>query len=98
MASMTMKNTGKVRRDRAPVARRYALELLPYEEDEGEGFTVLCPSLPGLVTQGASLQQCLERAEEAILLYVEVLNDFDKPIPPSDADDSSRIMISVRLD
>lgn len=93
-----MKNTGKVRRDRAPVARRYNLELLPYEEDEGEGFTVLCPSLPGLVTQGASLQQCLERAEEAIRCHIAGLDNFDEPIPPSDADDSSKIMISVRLD
>ncbi|MFO1163450.1 MAG: type II toxin-antitoxin system HicB family antitoxin [Reyranellaceae bacterium] len=93
-----MKDIETVPLNGAHVTRRYAIELLPFEEDEGKGFTVLCPSLPGLVTQGASLQQCLERAEEAILCYIETLKDFDDPIPPSDAVDSGKTMITVCLD
>lgn len=71
--------TGKTR-----LVRRYAIELLPYEPDEGEGFTVLCPSLPGVVTQGNSIEQCHERAQEAILVYLETLRDIGRPIPESD--------------
>jgi predicted RNase H-like HicB family nuclease len=44
---------------------RFAVLLEP---DELGGFTVLVPSLPGVVTQGESVEEALENARDAIAL------------------------------
>lgn len=90
---MSKDNVG--RSGKAPLTRRYAIELLP--DDDGDGFTVLCPSLPGLVTQGDTIEECREHAEDAILGYLEALRDLRWPIPPSDDAAPGKTLISVRL-
>lgn len=42
---------------------RFAVLLEP---DEEGGFTVLVPSLPGVVTQGETVDEALENARDAI--------------------------------
>ncbi len=37
---------------------------------ESDGYTVTVPSLPGCVTDGQTVEDALERASEAIALYV----------------------------
>ena len=44
---------------------RFAVVLEP---DEEGGFTVLVPSLPGVITQGESVEQALDNARDAIAL------------------------------
>jgi antitoxin HicB len=51
--------------------RRYTILLDP-DDDEG-GYTVTVPALPGVVTQGETVEECLERAREAIGLHIEGL-------------------------
>ena len=48
---------------------RYTLLLDP-DEEEG-GYTVAVPALPGVVTQGETVEECQERAREAIALHIE---------------------------
>ncbi|MFO1163451.1 MAG: type II toxin-antitoxin system HicB family antitoxin [Reyranellaceae bacterium] len=79
----------------APLMRCYVIDLLP--DDEGDGFTVLCPSLPGLVTQGDTIDECLEHAQDAILGHLAALRDLRWPIPPSDEAAPGKTLISVRL-
>jgi antitoxin HicB len=40
--------------------------------DEG-GFAVTCPALPGLVTEGDTLEEARAMAEDAIRAYIESL-------------------------
>jgi predicted RNase H-like HicB family nuclease len=49
--------------------------------DETGGFVVTCPALPGLVTEGDTLQEAREMAEEAILCYLEGLEKLGEPFP-----------------
>jgi antitoxin HicB len=51
--------------------RRYTILLDP-DDDEG-GYTVTVPARPGVVTQGETVEECLERAREAIGLHIEGL-------------------------
>ena len=44
------------------------------EEQEGGGFTVYVPSLPGCISQGENVRQALRNVREAIELYL----DFDE--------------------
>jgi predicted RNase H-like HicB family nuclease len=42
-------------------------------ENNGEGYTVSVPKLPGLVTEGDNLKQAREMAKDAIKCYLEAL-------------------------
>ena len=42
-------------------------------EDNGEGYTVTVPKLPGVVTEGDNLRQAREMAKDAIKCYLEAL-------------------------
>jgi antitoxin HicB len=42
---------------------------------------VTVPALPGVVTQGDTVEQCLERVQEAIAVHVAAMADDGEPIP-----------------
>ena len=50
------------------------IELIFAPEEEG-GYHVYAPDLPGLHTQGDSLDEAVANAEEALELYVEGLRE-----------------------
>lgn len=55
------------------------VEFVFEPQDEG-GYHVYAPDLPGLHTQGESLDDATAQAEEALRLYVELLRDEGRPI------------------
>jgi predicted RNase H-like HicB family nuclease len=57
--------------------RRYSVVLMP---DDG-GYPVLVLALPGCVTQGDSVPGALERARDAIRVYLEDATAHDEKIP-----------------
>ena len=57
----------------------YTIILDPAED--GEGYTVLVPALPGCITQGRTREEAIERAREAIAVYIESLKADGEPIP-----------------
>lgn len=58
---------------------RYTVVLEP--DDEGRGYTVRVPALPGCVTEGASREEALEHAKEAIEGFIEGLKKAGEPVP-----------------
>lgn len=46
------------------------------QENEGGGYTAICPSLPGCTSRGGSKAEARERLDEAIRGYVAALNNF----------------------
>jgi predicted RNase H-like HicB family nuclease len=54
--------------------------VLLYPGEDGY-FVVEVPSLPGCISQGKTREEALINIEEAISLYIEVLQDRGKPIP-----------------
>ena len=61
------------------MSRQYTIILDPNTE-EGR-YTVTVPALPGCVTQGATLEQCVERAKEAITAWIADAETAGDPIP-----------------
>ncbi len=57
----------------------YTVVLDPDAEDEG--YTVTVPALPGVVTQGDTVEQCLERVREAVALHLATMAEDGEPIP-----------------
>ncbi|MDT7541192.1 MAG: antitoxin HicB [Acidobacteriota bacterium] len=49
--------------------------------DETGGYVVTCPALPGLVTEGDTLEEARAMAADAIKGYLESLKQDGEPIP-----------------
>ncbi len=58
---------------------RYTLLLIPDAEDGG--YTVKVPVLPGITTEGDTLEEALANGREAIELWLEVARERGLPIP-----------------
>lgn len=74
------------------MVRQYTIVLEP-DTVEG-GYTVTVPALPGCITQGESVEQCIERAREAIEGYIESLEADEQSIP-EDTERPQMITIQV---
>lgn len=57
---------------------RVPLTLTP--ADEG-GYVVTCAVLPELITEGDSVEECLENARDALIAVREMYEDSGKPLP-----------------
>ena len=53
-----------------------------FEPAEEGGFVVTCPALPGLVTEGDTLEEARIMAQDAMRGYLESLRKDQLPIPP----------------
>lgn len=59
----------------------YELPLVFEPQPEG-GFTVTCPLLPELITEGDTIPEALENVTDALLAIVEAYEDLGRPVPP----------------
>ena len=59
--------------------REYTVILDP--DDDGHGYTVLVPALPGCITQGRTRTEALEHAKEAIAAYIASLEADGETAP-----------------
>jgi antitoxin HicB len=50
-------------------------------DPEAGGYAVTVPALPGCITQGETVEQCVERAREAIVGYIRSLEAAAEPVP-----------------
>ena len=57
---------------------RVPLVLTPQEEG---GYTVTSPMLPGLVTEGDTLEEALENVQDALRATLELYEDIGRPVP-----------------
>ncbi len=62
------------------MAKEYSFTVF-FEPNELKGYTVTVPALPGLVTEGRTLEEAKDMAHEAIECYLEGLLKDGEPIP-----------------
>jgi predicted RNase H-like HicB family nuclease len=78
---------------------KYTILIHPGETGE-EAFWVEVPALPGCFTQGRTVEQCMERAREAIEGYLESLSKLGEPIPEEpEREDAviSKVQVKLRV-
>ena len=56
----------------------YTVELIPTEP---EGYSVYVPAVPGVVTDGGTLEEALAMARDAVTLHLEGLREDGIEIP-----------------
>ena len=59
----------------------YKLPLVFEPQPEG-GYTVICPVLPELITEGDTVAEALTNAGDALLAIIETYGDLGRPLPP----------------
>lgn len=72
--------------------RNYTI-ILEHDTEEG-GYTITVPALPGCITQGETIEQCIERPREAIAGYIESLV-AEGEVVPEETERTQMITISV---
>ena len=55
---------------------------LVLEPQPDGGYVVTCPLLPELITEGDSVQDALQNANDALAAIVEALRELKRPLPP----------------
>lgn len=58
----------------------YKLPLIFEPQPEG-GYTVTCPILPELITEGDTIIEALENVKDALLAIIEAYQDLHRPLP-----------------
>jgi predicted RNase H-like HicB family nuclease len=59
---------------------RYPVVIVPDPEDGG--FVVECPSIPGCVSEGETIEEALVNVRDAIEGCLAVLREAGEPVPP----------------
>lgn len=62
------------------MASVYKLPLVLDPQPEG-GYTVTCPLLPELITEGDTVEEALKNVSDALAAILEAYEDLGKPIP-----------------
>ena len=58
---------------------RFAIDVVP--EEDGMGYYVVVPSLPGCFSQGKTVEEAMKNAKEAISLHIRSLKKRGKGVP-----------------
>ena len=58
----------------------YRLPLVLEPQPEG-GYTVTCPLLPELITEGDSIQEAISNANDALVAIIEAHEQLQRPLP-----------------
>ena len=66
----------------AAIERTYTVVFTP--DAEAGGYVATCPALPGLVTEGDTLEEAKRMARDAIAGYLEGLRELGRPLPPGE--------------
>ncbi len=61
---------------------KFRITVILTPQPEG-GYTVTCEELPGLVTEGDSVDEALHNVEDAFAATLELYEDFGRPLPES---------------
>ncbi len=59
--------------------RRYSLLLIP-DAEEG-GHTVHVPALPGLTTEGDTMEEAIAHSRDAIAFWIKSAEKHGEPVP-----------------
>ncbi len=73
----------------------YPFEILPLSRDEGGGYAITFPDLPGCRSDGATPEQAIEHGRLALADYLAVATEFDDAIPPPYSSLSGRFVQRV---
>lgn len=76
-------------------AIEYPFEIHPLSKDEGGGYAILFPDLPGCRSDGATPEAAIENGRDALASWLEVAREFGDKIPTPFSTASGRFVQRV---
>src|SRR5579872_6897475 len=60
---------------------KYPVTIRPLTKEEGGGYLVECPDLPGCMADGETVEEALSEVESAMKSWIETAKNFGDSIP-----------------
>ena len=67
----------------------YQFEIKKLSPEDGSGFLVTFPDLPGCMSDGENPREAIRNARVALLAWIEVRIDLQLPIPKPDGQNAN---------
>jgi len=59
----------------------YPFEIRPLSADEGTGFLISFPDLPGCFSDGETVQEAIMNGIDAVEAWIKTAQEFNDPVP-----------------
>jgi antitoxin HicB len=59
----------------------YPFEIRPLSKDDGGGYSIVFPDLPGCRSDGATPEEAIENGRDALKSWLAVANEFSDQVP-----------------
>lgn len=59
----------------------YPFEIRPLSKDDGGGYSIVFPDLPGCRSDGATPEEAIENGRDALKSWLAVANEFNDRVP-----------------
>jgi antitoxin HicB len=59
----------------------YLFEVKELSKEEGGGYCVTFPDLPGCMSDGETIEEAIENAKDAFNAWMDVNKEWKKPVP-----------------
>jgi antitoxin HicB len=60
----------------------YPLRIRPVSDDEGGGYLIEFPDLPGCLSDGATIEEAIANGADAIRSWIATAREFGDLVPP----------------
>ena len=72
---------------------KYPFEIRPLSQDEGGGYLISFPDLPGCISDGETIEDAIMNGIDAVHSWVETAKEFNDPVPePGSSQASGRFV------
>lgn len=75
----------------------YMHEMTPLSEEDGGGFMITFPDLPGCMSDGETIEEAIQNGRDAFEVYVAALVDMGRPVPPPSAQPAELVKTSGKF-
>ena len=62
-------------------AIEYPFEMRPLSEEEGGGWLITFPDLPGCISDGETPEEAMENGKDALAAWIEAVRESGKDVP-----------------
>jgi antitoxin HicB len=77
------------------MAAKYPFELRPLPEEDGGGWLITYPDLPGCMSDGATQEEAIKNGEDALEGWIRSAKRFGDPVPEPGESSGGKIITRI---
>ena len=74
---------------------QYPFEMRPLSKEEGGGWVIVFPDLPGCMSDGESPEEAIENGKDALECWIKACVEDGREIPASDSSSSGKFVTRI---